>query len=239
MRHDSKAGGTVSFFSVVRANVAREAGDREDEFVTWWAEEHQPEFLAVDGFRRAWLLDHEDHPHAFGEPGQRYAAIYDVDTIDDFHRALDAGPPWGEWQQYVDDWLLDWGRTYRKVLTEQRGAPGHGPFWAVVESDFDLADDSEREELNSWYNDTHLPELLANPGFHRAWRLEIELDDRDLGPRGHRYWAIYEVAHPDDLARARERRQERGIEPWDGIWGNKLTSWSIHFFKILNRLGRN
>lgn len=225
----------MSHFSVVRANIAPGAGERQDEFVRWWAGEHQPEYVAMDGFHRAWLLERVDHPHARGEQEQRFTAVYEIDEIDAFHRALDAGPPWGPWQRYVDDWLVDWGRTYRRLQTLQHRDDEAGAYWAVVAADFDVHG-AELDELRTWYDRRHLPELLAHPGFHRAWRLELDPHAGDLGPRGRAFWAIYEVDAPDAFADARNRRLADGIEPWDGIWGHRLSGWSISFHRILNRV---
>jgi len=226
----------MSVFSIVRANVAAGAAEDAQEFLRWWADEHQPEYVAMDGFRRAWLLERVDHPHAHGEQGQAFTAVYEVDAIDDFHRALDAGPPWGPWQRYVDEWLVDWTRTYRAKTTEQAKDERAGAHWAVVAADFELETAAERRRFDAWYDERHLPELLANPGFHRAWRMRLTPHEGDLGARGHTFWAVYEVDSPDHFAAARQRRLEAGVEPWDGIWGERLRDWSISFHRVRNRV---
>ena len=225
----------MSFFTVVRANVATNGRHQATEFVRWWADEHQREFLAYDGFRRAWLLEHVEHPHAFGVPGPRYAAVYDVDRIEDFDAALAAGPPWGRWQRFVDDWLVDWTRTYRRRTLELGNSSSDAAYWAIVAADFTLGED-ERDRFDRWYDDVHIPELLANPGLTRAWRLAREPHPRELGPAGHRDWAIYELDHPDSFATARDRRAARGVPQWDGLWADHLEGWSISFFRVRNRL---
>lgn len=222
-------------FAIVRANVTSQSQVTTTDFVEWWATEHQPEFLAMPGFRRAWLGALVDTALALGEQGQRYMATYEVDDISDFNAALAAGPPWGEWQQYVDDWLTDWTRTYRTIGSQRDNDADHGRYWAVVASEFALSEQL-LPEFRAWYDDIHLPELLNNPGFHRAWRLELEPDVGDLGPRGNRFWAIYEVDDPAQFVAARQKRTDAGIEPWDGIWTPFLTDWSISFFEVINRI---
>lgn len=227
----------MSYFSVVRADIAPGAGDRKDEFVRWWADEHQPEYVARDGIQRAWLLERVDHPHAQGEQEQAYTAVYEIDEIESFHRALDAGPPWGPWQPYVDDWLVNWGRTYRRIETVQRGDQALGTYWALVAADFELSPE-EVDEFRTWYDRRHIPELLSHPGLHCAWRLELTPHERDLGSRGRRFWANYEVDSPDAFAHARNHRLSNGIEPWDGIWGHRLRGWSISFHRVLSRVDK-
>ena len=78
-----------------------------------------------------------------------------------------------------------------------------------------------------------MPEICAYPGIHRAWRLEVEPDDNDLGPRRHRYWGVYQVDRPEDFAAARDDRARHGIEPWDGIWLPHLTNFEITFHELL------
>ena len=49
-------------------------------------------------------------------------------------------------------------------------------------------------DWNRWYNDVHLPEIAACPGFRSAQRCVAE------EPQGRRYIAIYELDGPAALA---------------------------------------
>jgi len=228
----------MSLWSVVRADVTTPDERREGELTQWWGREHQPEYLAFPGFNLAWLLKTLPRASTFGDPGQKYTAVYDIDTIGHFHDALEAGPPWGQWEADIGTWIVGWTRTYRRTLTHQVADDGDGAYWVIVKSDLSLADVDEEDALRRWYDEKHIPEFLAEPGFHRAWRLEVEPSDRDLGPRGHRFWAVYEVDSPEDFDQARQRRTDRGIEPWDGLWSNHLSDWGISYHEIINRLPR-
>lgn len=53
-------------------------------------------------------------------------------------------------------------------------------------------DPAREAEFNRWYNEEHLPELLALPGFRAARRFLSRAD----GPR---YLAIYEIDDPSAL----------------------------------------
>lgn len=224
------------YWSVIRANVAEEGRDREDALVRWWADEHQPEYVAMDGFHLAWLARTVAHESAFGDPGQRYAAIYEIDGIDHFNAALAAGPPWGPWEEFVGKWVLDWTRTYYRLLDQRSVSDAAGAYWTIVKSDVDLDGPEDEARFHEWYRETHVPELLEHPGFHRAWRLELFPDPTDLGPRRHRFWAVYEVDSPAAFAGARASRAERGIEPWDGLWLSQLRDWGVSYHEVVNRV---
>jgi hypothetical protein len=225
-------------WSVIRANVAPEGRDREEALVRWWADEHQPEYVAMDGFQRAWLTRVRENEGAQGDPGQTYMAVYDIDAISHFNDALNAGPPWGPWEDYVGRWVIDWTRTYLRVRSHQGNGGTQGSHWAIVRSELDLATGADRERFEAWYDDTHIPELLGFDGVLHAWRLEVVPDETELGPRGLPWWAVYEVESPQHFADARRLRLERGAEPWDGIWLEHLKSWTISFHEIVNRSTR-
>jgi hypothetical protein len=61
----------------------------------------------------------------------------------------------------------------------------------VLITSVDIADSAEAE-FNRWYNEVHLPEVLACPGFASATRYECT----DGQPR---YLAIYELESEDAL----------------------------------------
>ena len=56
------------------------------------------------------------------------------------------------------------------------------------------------DEYNAWYNDQHLQDVLAVPGFVAAQRFKVA--DRDL-KTSHKYLAIYEV-ETENLAKTME-----------------------------------
>jgi hypothetical protein len=55
----------------------------------------------------------------------------------------------------------------------------------ILLTSVDVAPDAE-EEFNRWYNERHLPEVMACPGFRSAARYECTLGEP-------RYIAIYEL----------------------------------------------
>lgn len=226
------------FWSVVKTNLAPEGSSREQVFNDWW-DDHAAEYVAKDGFLRGWRLRAIEHPGAIGSPAHRYLAVYEVEAISAFNRALEEGTeshpgdPWGPWQEYVDRYLLDWERTYYRLIGEREGDAGTGGFWAVVMVDFEDPDGLHEQRFDHWYDTVHLPEICSHPGVHRGRRLRVEPDANDLGPHRQRFWAVYEVDRPDSFAAARRDRADRGIEPWDGVWLPYVRNFEIAFYEVL------
>jgi hypothetical protein len=222
-------------WSVVKASISEAGRDREEEFNAWYDEQHVPEWVAQPGFERAWrlrTLDHptQEHPHVHG-----YYAVYELDSVAAFNGALarSHGAPWGEWQEYVGSHLIDWERTYYRVLAAIAPDAVDAPCWAIVKTDF-AGSDTEEREFNRWYDEVHFPELISHAGFQGGWRLQVLPDEGDLGPRRQRYWAVYRVRSIEDFARARSARAERGLPPWDGLWGENLLDTRIDCYAMIH-----
>jgi hypothetical protein len=58
------------------------------------------------------------------------------------------------------------------------------------------ADAAREDEYNSWYETTHVPEVLALPGFVGATRYRLA-DEQLGGESEHRYVAMYEIDADD------------------------------------------
>jgi len=63
-------------------------------------------------------------------------------------------------------------------------------------------DPAREDEYNDWYTGTHIPEVLAVPGFVSARRYKV------LGehPEGHTHLAVYELEADDLTAPVKELR---------------------------------
>jgi hypothetical protein len=73
-------------------------------------------------------------------------------------------------------------------------------------------DPSREDEYNDWYTNTHIPDMLAGPGFVSARRYRRVNDTVTPSPLP-AYLAIYEL-ESDDLAEplaARRERRARGL----------------------------
>ncbi|ORA39244.1 DUF4286 family protein [Mycobacterium aquaticum] len=200
----------------------------EDAFNRWYTDVHVPDYVAMAGFRAGHRLQLIHVAAQEGEPEHEYLAVYEVDAIQTFNAALASGPPWGPWQDDIARLAQDWERTYYRRRSTTLGAVGRGAVWVIVKTDLDTGADVEA--FNTWYDSVHVPEITANPGVHRAWRLEVAPDANDLGPHRQRFWAVYEVDTPEDFAAARQRRFDRGVQPWDGLWTDAVRNVQIAFY---------
>lgn len=68
------------------------------------------------------------------------------------------------------------------------------------------AKDGQEDEYNDWYNNRHLPDVLACDGFVAAQRFRLTETDPQQ-EFTHQYLAIYEV-ETDDLAKANQALTE-------------------------------
>ncbi len=68
---------------------------------------------------------------------------------------------------------------------------------------FSNAIEGRDEDFEQWYDQQHMPDLLAIPGFVSAERFTC------IGDAPHRYMAIYEI-ETDDLNALMEEIQKRG-----------------------------
>ena len=230
------------YWSVVKANIADEGATQEDALNEWW-NDHLGEYVARTGFRRGWRMRSRPAAGSIGTAPHRYHAVYEVDAVPTFNRALEEGTdthpgePSGPWQKYVDRYVLDWERTYYRVLARHVEEDRDGAWWAVVKADVELADADAATRFDEWYTAKHMPEICGYPGIHRGVRLEVERDENDLGDRRQRFWGVYEVDRPEAFAAAREDRAARGIEVWDGIWLPHVSNFEISFYEVLRSIG--
>jgi hypothetical protein len=218
------------FWAVIKCNLHDLGAARE--FNEWYNREHAPRYIAQPGFRRGWRLERFDQPGQRGEPGQRFLAVYEIDTVAAFNAALERdlaeSHPWEQWETRIKDWQ----RTYYGCLLSfgasrpQRGDKGR--FWTIVRVDLEGLTETQEQTFNAWYNDRHVPEVCSFAGFRRAWRLWLAPDAGDLGSRGQKYMAVYETDDPEYLQRVR-----RGAVPWNGIWGDHIRNWEIAFYRKL------
>lgn len=226
----SGEGSMPMFWAVIKCNL-RDPG-AVGEFNAWYNGQHAPRYIVQPGFRRGWRLERFDQAGQRGQPGQRFLAIYEVDSVAAFNAALERdlaeSHPWEQWETRIQDWQRTY---YRNLLTyggvqPERGNKGR--FWTIVRVDFDWLEEKEEQAFNAWYDNRHVPEVCGFAGSRRAWRLKLEPDDGDLGPRGQKYMAVYETDYPDYLPKVR-----RGTVPWDGIWGDHIRNWEMGFYRKL------
>jgi hypothetical protein len=224
------------FWSVVKANISPAGRHRESEFNEWYNHEHVPEWVSKPSFLQAWRLRALEHTGQEGVHHHAYYAIYELESIAAFNEALarSEGAPWGSWQQYVGDHLIDWERTYYRVLCAIDPEHTDAHHWAIVKTDFH-GSESEERDFNAWYDEQHFPELVSHDGFQGGWRLRMEADEGDLGERRQRYWAVYRVSDIECFLQARKARAARGLPPWDGLWQENLRDTEFSFYELIHQ----
>ena len=159
-----------------------------------------------------WLLRTEAHASDIGDPPQDFAIVREYADWPDRSPAVDSGP----WEERVCHLQREWYRVLASVETDSR----LGNYWAIIRVNFN---GSPADELafNTWYSTKHMPEVCANPGFHRAWRLE-RAEQSGPGARGDfKYWTVYEIDTPDNFADVRRRN----TNPWDGLWQSNVAGF--------------
>lgn len=83
-------------------------------------------------------------------------------------------------------------------------------------------DPARDEEFNRWYDEVHVPEIVACEGIHAAWRLRS--DDLEQSPR---YVTCYLVDGPEVLETP-QLREVRGWGPFEDEVRNYRRLWFRH-----------
>jgi hypothetical protein len=83
------------------------------------------------------------------------------------------------------------------------------------------ADPSCEAEYNDWYTNTHIPDMLAGPGFVSAQRYR-RVDQGAAPAHGPAYLAIYEL-EAEDLADPLAARQDRRAQGLTGPSSDALA----------------
>jgi hypothetical protein len=157
----------------------------EDEFNRWYNERHVADFVACPGINRA-----SRYESLVGEP--RYYAIYDLDGPEAVVTPQ-VRKVWG-WGPVAPFVRNSHGRVYVKTFSlesdvNDRAGDGPADFVLVTSSDVISGQEAAFEE---WYNETHVPEILACPGFLSAARYRC-IDGEPM------FLALYDLDRPDAL----------------------------------------
>jgi hypothetical protein len=86
------------------------------------------------------------------------------------------------------------------------------------------------DDYNAWYNDVHLPEVVAIPGFVAAQRFQLSNDQLPGFPDSpHTYMAIYEFDRPpaEPLETLRGELESEAIELPDSIDVGSIRPWAF------------
>ncbi|WP_327002604.1 hypothetical protein OHA72_47055 [Dactylosporangium sp. NBC_01737] len=179
--------------------------DRVPGFEAWYDEEHLADMVDVPGIlggRRFARVE-----NAYSSPSEfNFLTLYQLAgdeplRSDEYNRLSTDPSPW----TLEAAMGLDLGRTVFQQIRPVEAEPEHpaGPalFHVLMRADAAVEDDFTR-----WYDDEHLPAMLAVPGVLGARRFRAIDDDAGFGVHpaqaDHPYLAVYELASLDVVGTA-------------------------------------
>jgi hypothetical protein len=149
----------------------------EDEFLQWYEGEHAPAMLARTGWQRL--------VHYRCLDGQPFLSLYEVDDALTNQLPLSAAP--FHHGPFTARGIRNYyARTWREIHAAGT-ASGEATWLNAVSVEID---ESHLERFNRWYNEVHVPEILACPG----WRSNRRFQCLDGEPA---VLAIYELDDPE------------------------------------------
>lgn len=183
----------------------------------------RPKYLAI------WSFYHNDLKQARAELSQRSAAV-----VGEGKGSVSANEvvtyPQFSYVRMVDTLYSEVGPEFR---TERTGRPVTGVHLVLSFP----TDPAREDEFNKWYNEKHVPEVLAIGLYDTAYRYKI-LDPNDRLPYRPYYAAVYETSmDPLEAHQKLESYRSKWLEDpvWVGLHG---VYWSGGFRQIYPPLER-
>ena len=188
---------------------------RERDHVDWYLSTHLPDVCAIPGVIRGEftaIVPGTDKPQ-----WTQAAAYWLTGDAEAFLAELFRRAHGGEWS--LSD-TLDPGDTLMllaQAITPRVRAhdvPDAAPQDRQIYIVLTNATPGDDDKFNTWYSDTHIPDVLAVPGFLAAQRFRM-IDHPALKPPPFRYGALYEIRASDATAAFAELtvRVETGLIP--------------------------
>jgi hypothetical protein len=212
-------------------------------FNDFYSNTHVREVVAANpGFIRATRYELAEQD-ARGDFGPRWLAVYEIDSRDaaDLYIRRNDGPAEGRptyspgpaaWQRYQGWWRLLW----------RRHAPEHGelgagaPYLYMVGMDVPAGTDEQGlREFDTFYTETHVPEVVAASRFLSGTRYELYRCFRHPEPASPQFLAVYEA---DETSLT--TRMERAANPASALplssgppaWEGHITAWRLMYRRI-------
>lgn len=204
----------------------------------WYDNVHVPDVLAVPGYVSA--VRYKAFPSWCPIP-QKYLTIYDLEVDDVAHvqrisdehmRRIGAGEmrrsPEGAMDRDTMRAMYYVERSVRQTSKLQQANLADGVFLAYAAA----ASPDRDAELNRWYDEQHLPDVLDLPGFTAAQRYETTRINMVGQPwvTENPYLTVYEHMHTDEAAygaafgQIRERIAAGTVKMTDAIAPNSLMA---------------
>jgi hypothetical protein len=212
--------------------------EAEAAYNDWYTNEHVPDALAVPGYVAA--TRYEAFPSWISIP-QRYLTIYELEVDDAAHvqrisdehmRRIAAGDmrrsPDGAMDRDTMRAMYYLEKSPRQTSKLQQADVADGVFLAYAAP----ASPSHDAELNRWYDEQHLPDVLDLPGFTAAQRYSMSGINMVGQPwvTENPYLTVYEHMHTDENAygaafgQIRERIAAGTVKMTDAIAPNSLIA---------------
>jgi hypothetical protein len=162
---------------------------REDEYNDWYNNQHLGDVVGVPGFRSAQRF--RTFSKMVGEFSHKYLALYEMEA-DSPEAAAAANTALTSTEMYVSPALDAAGVQVGIFEAEapQQTAGGRAGAYRLLAS-VDAVQGREAEYAD-WYQKTHIPEVLAAPGFVSGQRLKLHTTVAGEFTNG--YLSIFEIA---------------------------------------------
>lgn len=195
---------------------------KEDEYNQWYDQQHAPDVVAVPGFVSAQRFIYNSSVQwreaALKKP--RYLVLYTISTDDlpaviaEVKRRLSTGQTRISTALDPKSGQMYFYRAFRPRVPGVGGQPADaqpGPMQTYYQIVFGDATAGKDDEFNTWYDQDHVPALVAAPGFRFAQRTVIS--DVQMLPieNPSRYLVLFEIVTSDLPAVFRYKM--RGSDP--------------------------
>jgi hypothetical protein len=211
------------------------------EFNAFYSQTHVHEVIAAHpgfvGVSRYELLDQD--PRGGVHQGPRWLAAYTMkDQAAAEHYMKDNARPWLHRKQY-SPWpaARKKAKTVWRLLWQQLATIGSAD--QPPESIFLVGmnvpastTETELADFNTFYTETHVPEVMAYGGYQRATRFELYRGLAHPEPGAPRFVAVYEADAAATEERAARREKRGALSSGPPAWEAHDTLWRLVYRRI-------
>jgi conserved hypothetical protein len=174
---------------IVALNLA--SAEKEAEFNDWYNNIHVPFLLEIPG-----IISAARYQAVVSEPGQaKYLAIYEFDNV----LAIEPSLKSPQIAEATEDLFKNWGSHLGEVKGISLAyqpiglSAGQKPLLTLAAN---IAKLENEFAFNSWYEQKHLPEMLAVPGVESGARYHVLVAQE---PEQAKYLTLYELESLDHV----------------------------------------
>lgn len=216
------------------------------DFNRFYSEIHRPEVIASNpGFLRGRRYElAQDDPR--GPRGPRFIAAYDIESEEaaKLYISRNDGPPSGRpvytdgpsaWKKKSTNWRLMWRHLLNNPENKQVAASPY--MYLVGMSEAAGSNAQEIQQFNDFYNNIHVPEVLAGYGFVSGARYACMREFLHPAPGAPNYVAMYGIKNAADaeaFMQSRLKADQSGNSFSSGppSWEKRDTKWRLTYRQI-------